>query len=70
VSKSRISISIKLEQVRVSKVNLVQEDHHARHTNLTGEQDVLARLRHRTVRRATTRIAPSIWAAPVIMFFT
>jgi hypothetical protein len=31
---------------------------------------VLAGLRHRAVGGETTRIAPSIWAAPVIMFFT
>ena len=40
------------------------------HANLTRQQDVLARLRHRAVGAATTRIAPSICAAPVIMFLT
>jgi hypothetical protein len=42
-----------------------------RHADLAGEEDVLAGLRHRAVSSAdTTRIAPSIWAAPVIMFLT
>ena len=37
--------------------------------DLASEQHVLARLRHHAVERAdTTRIAPSICAAPVIMF--
>ena len=39
------------------------------HADLAGEQDVLAGLGHRAVGGAdTTRIAPSICAAPVIMF--
>ncbi|KWW31459.1 MAG: hypothetical protein AUK64_264 [bacterium P201] len=42
--RSRISIS-----TNSSKVALVQEHHEARHTNLTGEQDVLTGLRHGTV---------------------
>ena len=44
--------------------------HHVRHADLARQQDVLARLRHRAVAADTTRIAPSICAAPVIMFFT
>jgi len=36
--------------------------------DLAREQNVLARLRHDRVERLTTRIAPSICAAPVIMF--
>ena len=55
----------------VDLIDLVQEHDQSRNADLTGEQDVLAGLRHRAVSRAdTTRIAPSIWAAPVIMFFT
>jgi hypothetical protein len=39
------------------------------HADLAGQQHVLARLRHRAESSAlTTRIAPSICAAPVIMF--
>ena len=37
--------------VVVNKVNLVHEDHDVGHAYLTGQQDVLARLRHRTVGR-------------------
>jgi hypothetical protein len=40
------------------------------HTYLASQQDVLASLRHRAVSRRHTKIAPSICAAPVIMFFT
>ena len=62
-----------LDQVQqlgiVHRVDLVQGDDDVRHVDLLGEQHVLARLRHRAVDRAdTTRIAPSICAAPVIMF--
>ena len=50
---------------------LLRIDDERRHADLAGEQDVLAGLRHRAVGRAdTTRMAPSICAAPVIMFFT
>ena len=52
----------------VNHVDLVQEYDDGGHADLTGKQDVLAGLRHRTVVAPTTRIAPSIWAAPVIMF--
>ena len=34
----------------VHHVDLVQEDDHGRHFHLAGQQDVLARLRHRAVR--------------------
>ena len=54
----------------VDHVALVEEDDERRNADLTGEQDVLAGLRHRAVGRDTTRMAPSICAAPVIMFFT
>jgi len=54
----------------VDQVDLVHVDHQSRHADLTGQEDVLAGLRHRAVAAETTRIAPSIWAAPVIMFFT
>jgi hypothetical protein len=52
----------------VHHVALVQKHQDARYTHLTGQQNVLARLGHRTVIGPTTRIAPSICAAPVIMF--
>ena len=55
----------------VEHVDLVQEDDDVRNADLAGEEDVLARLGHRAVSGPlTTRIAPSICAAPVIMFFT
>ena len=54
----------------VDHVALVHVHDDVRHTDLAGQQDVLAGLRHRTVERHTTRMAPSIWAAPVIMFLT
>jgi hypothetical protein len=38
------------------------------HANLTGQQDVLAGLGHGAVSGGTHKMAPSIWAAPVIMF--
>jgi chorismate mutase len=45
--------------------------HDVGHADLARQQDVLARLRHRAVGGGlTTRIAPSICAAPVIMFLT
>ena len=59
-----------LEHLRVfDRVALVQNDDDVLETDLASEQHVLARLRHHAVERAdTTRIAPSICAAPVIMF--
>jgi hypothetical protein len=60
-----------LQQLRViDHVRLVQVHHDVGNAHLARQQDVLARLRHRAVRRRHTRIAPSICAAPVIMFFT
>ena len=42
-----------LQQLRiVHHVHLVQEHHDVRHAHLTRQQNVLPRLRHRTVRRA------------------
>ena len=42
-----------VEQFRViDQVNLVQENHDGRHADLAGQQNVLARLRHRAVRSA------------------
>src|SRR5205085_400730 len=38
-----------LEEIRIGGVDLVQSDDDVRHADLTGEQDVLARLRHRAV---------------------
>jgi hypothetical protein len=58
------------ELLVVDHVGLVEEHDDVRHADLAGEQDVLARLGHRAVGRETTRIAPSICAAPVIMFLT
>ena len=58
-----------LEQLRiVDHVDLVEEHDHVGHLDLARQQDVLARLGHRAVGAATTRMAPSICAAPVIMF--
>jgi hypothetical protein len=54
----------------VDHVALVERHDHGRHADLAGEQHVLTRLRHGPSVAATTRIAPSICAAPVIMFFT
>ena len=61
-----------IQQLRiVHHVHLVQKHHDVRHTHLTRQQNVLARLRHRTIRRRSPPdIAPSICAAPVIMFLT
>ena len=62
-----------LDQVQqfrvVHQVNLVQENHDGRHADLAGEQHVLACVWGIGPSEAsTTRIAPSICAAPVIMF--
>src|SRR5687768_5604891 len=38
-----------LEKIRIGRVDLVEGDDHGRHADLTGEQDVLAGLRHRAV---------------------
>ena len=60
-----------LEQLGVvDHVALVQEHDDVGHAHLARQQDVLAGLRHRAVSGRHTRIAPSICAAPVIMFFT
>ena len=56
------------ELLVVDHVDLVERHHDRGHADLAGEQHVLTGLGHRTVRGATTRIAPSTWAAPVIMF--
>ena len=39
------------DQFRVGQIHLVEEHNKRRHANLTCEQDMLARLRHRPVRR-------------------
>ena len=58
-----------LDQLRVlHRVALVQEHHDAGHAHLARQQHMLLGLRHRPSVAATTRIAPSICAAPVIMF--
>ena len=54
----------------VDHIALVQSDEDTRHAHLTSEQHVLAGLSHRAVGGGHNEIAPSIWAAPVIMFFT
>ena len=60
-----------LEQLGVvDHVALVQEHDDVGHADLARQQDVLARLRHRAVGGRHTRMAPSICAAPVIMFLT
>jgi hypothetical protein len=48
----------------VHHVALVQKHHDPRNTHLTRQQNVLAGLGHRTVVGPTTKIAPSICAAP------
>jgi hypothetical protein len=50
--------------------HLFMIDDDVRTPHLARQQDVLARLRHRAVGSSHHRIAPSICAAPVIMFFT
>ncbi len=58
-----------LEQLGVvDHVDFVQVHDDVGHADLAREQDVLSGLRHRAVGGDTTRMAPSIWAAPVIMF--
>jgi len=55
----------------VNHVGLVEEDDHGGHADLTGEQDVLTGSgAWGRQRRSKPRIAPSICAAPVIMFLT
>jgi hypothetical protein len=49
---------------------LLRNTDDVRAPHLPRQEDVLARLGHRAVGGDTTRIAPSIWAAPVIMFLT
>ena len=61
-----------VQQFRIiDHVALVHEHHQGRHADLAG-QTGCARGSGASGRREadTTRIAPSIWAAPVIMFFT
>jgi hypothetical protein len=70
-SSSRTSISTSSEQLGVvDHVALVHEHDDVGHAHLARQQDVLARLRHRAVGGRHTRMAPSICAAPVIMFLT
>ena len=58
-----------VEHLRVvHRVALVQEHDDVVQTDLAREEHVLARLRHHQSSALTTRIAPSICAAPVIMF--
>jgi hypothetical protein len=52
----------------VDHVALVQEHDDVGHADLARQQDVLAGLGHGAVSGEHTRMAPSIWAAPVIMF--
>ena len=54
----------------VHHVRLVQEHHDVRHAHLARQQDVLAVCGIGPSAAEHTRIAPSICAAPVIMFFT
>jgi hypothetical protein len=52
LSRSRTSTSTSSEELLVvDHVGLVEEHDDVRHAHLTGEQDVLARLRHRAVGR-------------------
>ena len=58
-----------LQQLRVvHRIALVQKHHDARHAYLPGQQNVLRVCGIGPSVAATTRIAPSICAAPVIMF--
>jgi hypothetical protein len=69
VRSSLSSIFNQLEQLFVfHQVAFVQGDNHVRNVDLMGQQNVLSGLRHGPSGALTTRIAPSIWAAPVIMF--
>lgn len=54
----------------VDEVDLVQGDDDVGHTDLTGEQHMLAGLGHGAVGRGHDEDRASIWAAPVIMFLT
>jgi hypothetical protein len=56
------------ELLVVDHVGLVEGDDDRGHADLAGEQHVLTGLGHRAVGAETTRMAPSTWAAPVIMF--
>ncbi len=51
-------------------ITFVQEYNDVRNAYLTGQKDVLFSLSHNTIGSSYYRIAPSICAAPVIMFFT
>ena len=58
-----------IEQVGVvHHVGLVEEHHHARHADLAGQQQVFRVCGIGPSSAATTRMAPSIWAAPTTMF--
>src|SRR5262245_3616151 len=60
-----------LEQLGViDHIDLVHVDDERGHADLTGKQNMLACLGIGPSAADTTRIAPSICAAPVIMFFT
>src|SRR5208283_6248068 len=52
----------------VHEVDLVEKDNERGHADLAGQKDMLPRLGIGPSAAETTRIAPSIWAAPVIMF--
>jgi len=56
------------ELLVVDRIALVEGDDDVRNTDLAREHDVLPGLGIGPSVAATTRIAPSIWAAPVIMF--
>ncbi len=53
----------------VDHVRLVEVDDHAGDADLAGKEYVLTGLGQRGRRYPTTRMAPSIWAAPVISVF-
>ena len=58
-----------LEQLLVvDHVGLVEEDHDRRHADLAGSRMCSRVCGIGPSAAETTRIAPSIWAAPVIMF--
>ena len=69
-SSSRSSSSTRSSSSSSSPTSTCYEHDEVRHADLTREQHVLARLRHLAVGADTSRIAPSICAAPVIMFLT
>ena len=71
VRSSRVSSLDQVDQLRVvHQVALVEEHDQFRHADLPGEQDVLPVCGIGPSTAESSRMAPSICAAPVIMFLT